>query len=138
MFDYLAVNWLAVLIAAAVNVVIGTVWYLPAVFGRRWAALTGRPLGTSPSPMLYVVAIAGSLVTAYVLELLIRVVLSGVGPVVVLDGIVIGLLAWLGFQASALAVGGAFEGRSWTLFAINAGNGAVSLAIMGAILAAMS
>ena len=133
MFDYSAVNWVAVIVAAIANVVISTVWYLPQVFGSRWAALTGRPISTSPNPMLYIVAIVGSVISAYVLAL----VINGVGAASITDGIVTGLVVWLGFQATNQAVGGAFEGRSWTLFGINAGNGAVSLAVMGAILAAM-
>ncbi len=133
MFDYSAVNWVAVIVAAIANVAIGTVWYLPSVFGSRWAALTGRPISTSPNPMLYVIAIVGSVISAYVLAL----VVHGVGAATITDGIVTGLVVWLGFQATNQAVGGAFEGRSWTLFGINAGNGAVSLAVMGAILAAM-
>jgi len=138
MFDYSAVNWLAVILAAVANVVIGTVWYLPQVFGKQWAALTGRELNTSPNPMLYVIAILGALITAYVLALVFAVVMTARGPVSFIDGIVIGLIASIGFQVTSQAVGGAFEGRSWTLFAINAGNSLVSFAVMGAILAAMS
>ena len=134
MFDYSAVNWVAVLVAAVVNVAINAVWYMPSVFGSRWAALTGRPISTSPNPRLYGVAIVGSLISAYVLAL----VIDGVGAASITDGIVIGLVVWLGFQATNQAVGGAFEGRSWTLFGINAGSGAISLTVMGAILAAMS
>jgi hypothetical protein len=137
-FDYTAVNWLAVAIAAAATLVIGTIWYLPALFGKQWAELTGRDLGARPNPMVYVVAIIGSLVTAYVLALVLEVVKQARGPVSLVDGIFIGIVAWAGFQATSYAVGSAFEGRSWTLWAINAGNGLVSFAVMGGILAAMS
>jgi hypothetical protein len=138
MFDYTAVNWLAVVVAAIAALVIGTVWYLPALFGNRWAALIGRDIAARPSPALYVIAIIGSLITAYVLALVLEVVMQARGPVSLVDGIFIGIVAWAGFQATSQAVGGAFEGRPWTLWAINAGNGLVSLAVMGGILAAMS
>jgi hypothetical protein len=134
MLDYSAVNWLAVVIAAVAIIVISTVWYLPQVFGRRWSTLLGRELPTgAPDPMLYVVAIIGALITSYVLALFIQ----ATGASSITEGIVVGVVAWLGFQAANQAVGGAFEGRSWTLFAINAGNGLVNLAVAGAILAAM-
>ena len=133
MLDYSAVNWVAVIVAAAANIVISTVWYLPQVFGKQWAVLNGREVGTPPNPMLYVIAIIGSLISAYVLAL----VLHATGAGSITDGIVVGLIAWLGFIATTQAVGGAFEGRSWTLFGINAGNGAVTYAVMGAIIAAM-
>ena len=137
MFDWTAVNWTAVVIAAIANVVIGIVWYLPALFGRRWAAETGRDMTARPSPMLYVVAILGALFTAYVLALVFEIVMKARGPVSLLDGIVIGVVASIGFQLTSQAVGGAFEGRSWTYWAINAGNSLVAFAVMGAIYAAM-
>src|SRR5262245_27517285 len=102
-FDYSTVNWLAVIVAAIANVVIGTVWYLPQVFGKQWAALTGREINTSPNPMLYVIAIAGSLSSAYVLAL----VIHGVGAASLTDGIVTGLVVSIGFQLTSQAVGGA-------------------------------
>ena len=138
MFDYSAVNSVAVIVAAIAQIVIGTVWYLPQLFGKQWAAATGREINTGPNPMLYVIAIIGSLVSAYVLALVLEVVMQARGPVSLVDGIAIGLIAWLGFIATTQAVGGAFEGRSWTLFGINAGNSALSYAVMGAIIAAMS
>jgi hypothetical protein len=138
MFDYTAVNWLAVVIAAIAYVVIGTVWYLPTVFGNRWAALTGRDIAARPAPTVYVIGLIGALITAYVLALVGAVVVQAKGPVSLVDGIVIGIVVWAGFQATSQAVGGVFEGRSWTLWAINAGNGLVSFAVMGAILAVMS
>src|SRR4029078_7856929 len=109
MFDYTAVNWLAVVVAAIAALVIGTVWYLPAVFGNRWAALIGRDITARPSPTLYLIAIIGSLITAYVLALVIAVVMQARGPVSLVDGIFIGIVAWAGFQAASQAVGGAFE-----------------------------
>ncbi len=133
MFDYSHVNWLAVIVAAIANVVIGTVWYLPQVFGKQWAALTGRAINTSPNPMLYVIAIVGSLISAYVLAL----VIHGVGAATLTEGIVTGLIVSIGFQLTSQAVGGAFEGRSWNLFYLNAGNSLVSFAVMGAIIASM-
>jgi len=138
MFDYSAVNWVAVIVAAIANLVTSTVWYLPQAFGTQWSALVGREMNTGGNPMLYGIAILGSLISAYVLALVIEIVMTARGPVSLVDGIAIGLIAWLGFQATSQAVGGAFEGRSWRLFAINAGNGAVAFAVMGGILAAMS
>ena len=134
MLDYSAVNWIAVIVAAVANIVISTVWYLPQVFGRQWAALTGREISTSPNPMLYVIAIIGSLISAYVLALFIHA--TGAGSIV--EGVIVALVAWLGFLATTNVVGGAFEAKPWALQAINAGNSAVTYAVMGAILAAMS
>src|SRR5262245_35581887 len=133
MFAYSDVNWLAVIVAAVANIVISTVWYLPQLFGKQWAAATGRAMNTGGNPMLYGIAIVGSLISAYVLALIV----DEVSPGGIVDGAVIGALVSIGFVATTQAVGGAFEGRSWTLFGINAGNSLVAYAVMGAILAAM-
>jgi uncharacterized protein DUF1761 len=133
MLDYSAVNWVAVIIAAIVTVIIGTVWYLPALFGRRWAAETGREIDASPNPTLYVVAIVGALISSYVMALLV----NATGVASVTEGVVLGAIVGIGIPAVNAAVGGAFEGRSWALWAINAGNSVVVLAVAGGILAAM-
>ncbi|MEW5992279.1 MAG: DUF1761 domain-containing protein [Chloroflexota bacterium] len=133
MLDYGAVNWVAVIVAAVVQIVIGTIWYLPALFGRRWAMELGRDLGARPDPMLYGVAIVGALITSYVMALLVHA--TGVASIT--EGLVLGGLVGAGILAANQAVGGSFEGRSWALWGINAGNSVVSLAVVGAILAAM-
>jgi hypothetical protein len=133
MLDYSAVSWLAVIIAAAANIVISTVWYLPQVFGKQWAAATGREVNTGGNPMLYGIAIVGSLISAYVLALLVH----ATGVATITEGIVLGLAVSIGFIATTQAVGGAFEGRSWSLFGINASNSLVTYAVMGAILTAI-
>ena len=37
----LEVNYLAVLVAAIVNMVVGALWYSPLLFGKAWMKLTG-------------------------------------------------------------------------------------------------
>ena len=40
-------NYLAVIVAAVVAMVIGFAWYAPPVFGTRWIAYLGTALGVS-------------------------------------------------------------------------------------------
>ena len=35
------INWLAVLLAALANMVIGAVWYMPQLFGKEWQKIVG-------------------------------------------------------------------------------------------------
>jgi len=42
--DFTQVNWLAVIVAAIANIIIGFIWYMPQVFGRRWRRPTQRLL----------------------------------------------------------------------------------------------
>lgn len=122
--DWTHVNWLAVVIAAAANIVIGYVWYMPAVFGKRWQAASGQTMA-QPAPQMYIVLIITSLLAAYVVGLL----AGGAGGV---NGAAWGLVLWL-LVASVMAGAVLFEGKSWTYWSINAGYWLLSLLVMGAI-----
>ena len=93
--DFTHVNWLAVIIAAVASIAIGFAWYMPPVFGRRWAAETGieLPGGGDASPMTWVYGIVQALLIAYVLALF-------AAEADIAGGIVIGALLWLGFVAT--------------------------------------
>lgn len=132
MFDYSGVNWVAVIVAAAANIVIGFVWYLPQVFGTRWAALAGRPLpsvGGVP-PMTFVMGAVTALIAAYVLA----VIEQSLGVLTLADGAIVGFLAWLGFIATTSYGVVLWEGRPVSYWAINAGNALLGFVAMGAII----
>ena len=130
--DFAGVNWVAVIAATVAAVVVGFVWYLPQVFGRRWAASIGRdlPAPGDISPMIYVASDVQALVVAYVLTLLI----GGLGGASLTDGVLVGFVAWLGFAATTLLSSVLFEGRSWEYWLITAGYTLVASLAMGAII----
>ena len=130
--DWTGVNWLAVVVAAVVGVVIGFVWFLPQVFGRTWAAASGREL---PAPgeanwATIVYSAVGTLVASYVLAL----VADGLGASTLVEGVLLGFIAWLGFVVPASLNSVFFEGRSTTWWTITAGFWLVVLVVMGAII----
>jgi hypothetical protein len=128
-----AVNWLAVLVALIVNMVIGALWYGP-LFGKRWMAelgFTTEDIQSGPMVPPYLIAILNSFLMAFVLANAI----AWAGVTGILGGLLVGLLMWLGFTGFTFAANHAFEGRSLVLWAINSGTYLVSLLVMGAILA---
>ena len=134
-WDFTGVSWIAVLIAAVVGLVIGFVWYAPGVFGRRWAQAAGVEL-LAPSqvpPITIVAAIVTVLVTAYALAVLAR----AVGAATIADGAILGFIAWLGFVATWTLSAVTFERKPWVYWYLNAGQGLVSLVVMGAIIGAL-
>jgi hypothetical protein len=128
--DFTHVNYLAVLIAAVAQIVLGYVWYMPMVFGKRWEAASGRTLG-NPTPMQIGYMVIGALLAAYGLGLL----FGGVGLV---NGAIWGALSWLYFVVPVSVAAIAYEGRSWMWWAITAGFWLVGFAIMGAIVGVMN
>ena len=130
--SYGGVSWVAVIVAAIANIVIGFIWYLPQVFGTRWAALAGRALPTAGQipPMTYVAGIVTALISAYVLA----VIEGGLGASGISQGAVVGFLAWLGFVATTSYGSVLWEGRPMMYWGINAGNSLVGFVVMGAII----
>jgi len=125
------INYWAVIVTAAVPVVLGALWYSPAMFARSWLEAVGRTRDEmSGAEMGYVLSALGALLTSYALARIER--WAEVDDVV--NGALVGLLVWLGFVATVLAVTTYFGGRPAKLWLINAGYQLVSLAAMGGIL----
>ena len=74
-------------------------------------------------------------VCALVFTLGLALVIQGMGAEGVVDGLVLGLLAAVGFIATSYATTYSFEGRSVKLFLINCGYPVISYGIIGALLA---
>jgi len=120
------VNYLAV-----VALVIGFIWYSPAVFGKRWMAYLGTTqaqLG-NPGPTGMAVGIVASLVNAWVLAVL----SLNLGGKSITDGIMLGALAWLGFMATITAAQISFEKKPWGLWILNNAHNLLVQVLMAAI-----
>ena len=126
------IHWLAVIVAAIVNMVVGAVWYSRSFFGKEWAKLTGRRLEEMGGGLGYGVAAVAALIQSWVLA---HFVLYA-GSDTFWNGLVTGFWIWLGFIGVIMAAGIVFEGRSWMLWKINSGYYLVVLLINGGLLAA--
>jgi hypothetical protein len=126
------VNWLAVIVAAVVRFVIGSVWYMP-LFGNRYRELMGVPKDAKPTGLgpALVAGFIGDLVMAYILARF----AGHYGAVSFFDGLVVAFMAWLGFVATIMAGSIFYEKKPFELVAINAGYQLVSMLAMGVILA---
>ena len=128
------VNYLAVVVAAVVALVIGFIWYSPRVFGTRWMTYLGTTqaqLG-NPGPTGMLVGVVASLINAWVLAVL----ALNLGGKSVTDGILLGVLAWLGFMATITAAQISFEKKSWGLWVLNNAHNLLVQVIMAAIVTA--
>lgn len=130
------VNYLAVLVAAILNMALGALWYSPAVFGKAWMELVGITPEAAQTRMAgmrraYSLTFVASFLMAYALaRVLWYAKVTTVG-----GGVMIGLLAWIGFVATTHGTNCLFEGKPFRLFTINTGYYLVTLVIMGALLA---
>jgi len=128
-------NWVAIVVAAVVNMVIGSLWFSPLLFQRPWVAMRvdKNPMSGVASPMLYVITAVGALVSAITLDWIIGLA----GGRTLTGGAIIGLYAGLGFVAPAILSDNLFNERPFKLYLIVGGFPVVGLLVMGAILGAL-
>lgn len=129
------INYLAVLVAAISNFILGGLWYSKAFLGRPWmeaSGMTEERAKEANMPRTFGVAFILELIAALVLAMFIGAESS----------LHLGALA--GFHVGLFWVGGGlgviylFEQRSLKLWLVNAGYMTVAFTIMGAILGAWS
>ncbi len=98
------INYLAVLVAAIVNMVLGALWYGP-LFGKVWAELSGitgekmaqmKAKGMGKS---YAVMMVGSLLMSYILAHAMIFANAYLQTGGIMGGLMVGILNWLGFIA---------------------------------------
>lgn len=134
MFDYLAdINWLAVLIATVAFFAVGSIWYSSALFGKQYREAIGQESETPE-----VSAMVTNFVAWFVAAAALAWFFAAIGVSDVLDGVLWGLLASIGFIGTNRVVGQAYGADNPKLMRINGPYNLIGFAVMGAILAAMA
>lgn len=132
------INWLAVLLAFAATMVIGFVWYMPAVLGTRWMAAIGKTeddlknMGGGAGiwlPMMAAAALAAILLAVLISKLALDNALAGG-----FFALVVGLV----FRAGGHVIHNGFAGRPAAVTLIDSGHDLVAMTVSGAIIGAMS
>ena len=129
------VNYVAVLLAGLSSMIVGSIWYMPGVFGKSWAKLSKAKMDGSPA--IYVATLVASLVTAYILAHVTYLSNSFFKDSFLQDALTTAFWLWLGFTAARLLVHDLFEGRRKKLFLINAAHELVTVLVMALIIGAL-
>src|SRR6266699_1681872 len=118
------VNIPAVLVAALLTFVLGAFWYSPILFARQWMQAQGY------TPEKIAEMKKRGVTRAYVVALL----ASYTNSTTVVQGLWLGLLAWLGFAATIGLTANMFSEKPIAAWVIDAGYQLAYLLIMGALL----
>ena len=130
-------NYWAVLVAAAIAMIVGSLWYSPLLFAQPWLRLLGKTMEQLTeeghgSVVAMTAAVIGSLITAYVTgachQRVIRLARAGrrhCGGGIALGGASLGVQNLLGFLFSARPI------RLWLL---DGGNQLVTFVLMGLVI----
>lgn len=124
-------NWLAIIIAALANMVLGFLWYGTWAFGKSWITLSGHNMGEGmqQGPLYGLTAIA-AVVQAITMSWFVGQTGANSGSA----GAIVGLYVGLGFVATAMFAEVLFAGRHPRLYAITAGYSVVAAILQGAII----
>lgn len=137
--EVVAVNVVAVIVAAIASMIIGMIWYSPSVFGKKWMAMMGwsekdmEKMKKAGMTQGYLIGLVGALLMAYVFAHILKY--SGATSVV--DGLQGAFWVWLGFVATLTAGGVAWEGKSWNWWLLANGYHLLALLVMSVILVSM-
>lgn len=136
------VNYSAVLGAAVLSIILGSLWYGP-LFGKTWIALMGwskadieKGKANKASMMRsYGIQVVGSLFMAFVLSHALVFAKAYLGTSGVSAGVQTGFWNWLGFIVPVTLTSVLWEGKPWKLWLLNSGYHLVALISMGILLA---
>lgn len=129
--ESVSLSILGVILGTVAHSAVGALWYSKLLFVDRWMAALGTSMDEmSGNPM---VAVAGSVVGAFVTTVILAVIYhwgGGDGPV---DGLVVGLLIGAGVVCVEGLNRPLFESSSWSLFWINTGAAVVGFGLAGLV-----
>ena len=132
------INWLAVVLAFVSSMVIGFVWYLPAVLGKRWMAAIGKTeedlKNMSGGAGIWVPMMVAAALTAVLLAMLI----SALGLDTAVAGGLFALVLAVVFRAGGHVIHNGFAGRPAAVTLIDSGHDVLAMTVAGAIIGAMS
>src|SRR3989344_266635 len=128
------INFLAVLVAAVVSMIVGFVWYSPILFARPWMKLSGmtkEKIAKTDMTKTYGTSFVVAIVTAYVLAHVMGLSMNFYNYSGLSTGLTSAFWMWLGFVMPVQLTSWLFDGRSFTLFLINTGYQLASLLAVG-------
>src|SRR3982751_862653 len=124
------INWLAVLVAAILRLVVGSIWFSPIAFVKPWQQLTGVTPESMQRGLGKAIAVDAvlSLVMSFILLHAVMYA-TGLQPTI-WTGAAVGFLNWLGFVVATHLPLWAYENRSLKLISIGVGSNLVSIVLM--------
>ena len=129
-FQFSDINFLAVLTAWIIHIIMNLLWFRPGLFGNQWSQLTGKEM--KPDNKWLIPGILGHLAMVFVLVILIKLTGSTNG----VNGLIIGLLTWIGFIVPMEIGEVVWEKIPARLCLIRVGNQLFAIAVSGFILGA--
>ncbi len=121
--------------------VVGSIWYMPGVFGKTWMKLTGvkmnKTMSTGDAVSMYGLTLIASLVTAYILAHVAFLSHHFFNNSFLQDTVTTAFWLWLGFTAARFLVHDLFESRPKKLTFLNVSHEFTTVIVMALIIGAI-
>jgi hypothetical protein len=131
--DFSVINIWAMLVCGVASMVIGSIWYSPFLFGKRWQREVGLSDEKIKSANMPVIFISTFLLTVI---MSVNMALFFGGQVGFSDGLLYGFITGLFWVSAALGVIYLYERKSFMLWIINGGYQIIMFTLIGGIVGA--
>lgn len=131
--DVPSMNYLAIAVAAVAYMVLGALWYSPALFGAAWMKGIGKTkeqVAADFSPVNYIIALVLSFIAAYGIAR----IMYWTNGYEINQAIKISVLVGICFVLTSMGVNDRFEKRPWGLTLLNILYHLISFVIIGIII----
>jgi len=129
------INYLAVLAGVVVNMVAGALRYSPLLFANPWMAETGISMEQfNENPSLAFEGCVVSIFASVIIVITLAMIVQLTGASTAAEGVLLGLLAGVGFVAATQLPNYMFESRSLKIYVINVGYPVVTFTTIGLLL----
>ncbi|MFH5878235.1 DUF1761 domain-containing protein [Arthrobacter sp. NA-172] len=130
------INWLAILVAFVSSMVIGFVWYMPAVLGRQWM----QAIGKTEEDLKKIDGGAGiwipMMVAAALTSILLAILIGSLGVHGSVAGGFFALVMAAVFRVGGHVIHNGFAGRPSAVTLIDSGHDIVAMTVAGVIIGA--
>lgn len=132
----MGINWLGVVLAIVVGMIVAFVWYQKGPIANAWEKLTGvtperiKPVRVRSMVQLFITVI----IMAIGLAVVIQLAAEATGDDSVWAALLVGLVMWVAFSASTLVQHNAFELKPAKLTIVNTGYQLVLFLAMSLVL----
>ncbi len=127
------INYLALFIAAAINMGLGMFWYSQFMFGKHWLKWMNKKSAQKPEMLVIVIAFFSGLIKAFFLLQIISLFNVLLVPV----GIGLAIMLWLGFVVTTNLSTVLWEEKDARLYSLNMAFEAISIILMSIVLTLM-
>ena len=128
------VNFWAVAIATISTMIVGSIWYTPAVFGNYWMRVAKVDMEDRSAVGPILTTLLVSFISAWVLAIATQVTWMALGGGYLVVALMTAIIGWAGFTAARFITHDAFEGRPAGLTVLNIAHELVTFVVMGLII----